>query len=394
MELKSLTGLRGLAALIIVFTHCQQFFFVYATQNLERFFQPLVYPANKIAIAVVKFFYDGAFAVMLFWVLSGVVLSLKFFQLSPQGNRSEIHAYLFHAAFKRYFRLAIPALLSVLGAYALIRNNLFFDNQIAALYAGEGGWETYANWLRNIFPDTGSLSDALRSVFWDTFFNYKNSTTYNPVLWTMEKEYIGSIILFVFLRWFGHHPWRRIICLFMIPALVLTHLTWLAAFFTGILISDYYVVYRYDGLQHLKGQPAINAKKCINMMQSRTAIFISIALLIILIGLPKYNRASDMILAAVVVIVSLLSLPVDRFLSSRALLWLGKISFGLYLSHLLLVASLSSYIYLQCIDGWGSSLSAWVATLLTLILALPLGWVFYILADKPAIRLGYVLKPL
>lgn len=383
MQLKGLIGLRGIAAFVVVITHCQQFFFAYAARDIECYFQPMSYPANKIAVSFVMAFFDGSFAVMLFWVLSGVVLSLKYFQFLSDLNRLQIRRYLLCSAFKRYFRLLIPILLSAIAGYILLHHNLFFTDELSLRYSGE-----YASWLKALFPTYSNIYALFQSVFFDTFFNYDKEASYNPVLWTMEKEYIGSMVLFAFLWWFGDSKWRCTLCIVFITIFVSLRLSWLAAFFSGIIISDYYIRYKREEEAFLESRVAMICRFFIQNIQHIFVVLVILILLIILIGLPNYKGVMDLILASFFVVFSLLARPFKSFLSSTPLLWLGKISFGLYLSHFLLITSLSSFVYLQVIEDWGYTASAWFVTVMTLIISLPLGWGVYVIGDKQGVRLS------
>ncbi len=384
MKLLELTGLRGVAAFIVVITHCQQFFFPYSHKDLEQFFQVIIYPFNTLAIAFFEFFYDGAFAVMVFWVLSGTVLSLKYFQLVSQQDSRKTEVYLFFSAFKRYFRLAIPVLLSVITAYLLLYFGCLFNHEIGHLYPGE-----YGQWIQGLFPDVANVLEATRTALWDTFFNYRDSTTYNPVLWTMEKEYMGSIVLFVSLAFLGRFARYRAIFLVAVFALDALHISWLAAFFAGMLISDYCVQYKTN---RMRERDRLFIKRVTRIARNRFVVGSLVMVIVLLIGMPEYRGVSNLFLACAVIAVSILSAPVRSFLSTPPLLWLGKISFGLYLSHLLLVASASSALYLWLLSRLGYGFAGVTVTLVTIILALPIGWVFYVLGDKPALWFGRCLE--
>lgn len=386
MKLKSLNGLRGLAALIVVITHCQQFFFAYSPTTLRALFEGVATPFSLIGVAFFEAFYDGSFAIMVFWVLSGVVLSIKYFELILEDKQTHINHYLFFSALKRYFRLLAPVLLSVIIGYLLLQNDLLFTEEMAQRYSGE-----YAQWLNTFFPFNADFMHALRSAFVDTFVNYSRSTSYNPVLWTMEKEFIGSLLLFASLAIFGQHSKRQAIYIVLLIALILTKFSWLAAFVCGILICDYYLQYRNKGSNFVGNGFSEPVAKIVRSVQHIPVLIILFLVLIILIGLPNYKGLINLLLASFLIVLALISLPVNNFLSSKPLQWLGKISFGLYLSHFLLVSSFSSFVYLQVIDDWGYTISAIVVSSMTVLLSLVTGLIFYYLGDLQGIRLASMI---
>jgi hypothetical protein len=69
---------------------------------------------------------NGAFAVTILFVLSGIVLSAKFF-------RTKSEPVVAASAAKRYVRLALPALGSVLIACLLLKLGLFSNHQSGAV---------------------------------------------------------------------------------------------------------------------------------------------------------------------------------------------------------------------------------------------------------------------
>lgn len=62
---------------------------------------------------------------------------------------------------------------------------------------------------------TPNFFDALQQGTWGIFATGEDS--YNPVLWTMMFEFIGSMIIFFVLSLFGGMKHRRIVCKEMVP---------------------------------------------------------------------------------------------------------------------------------------------------------------------------------
>lgn len=153
-KLLYLEGIRGIAAMVVVASH-----FVYA------FYPQLKGTVNSgaeitsfvalIGMTPIGIFHEGRFAVRLFFVLSGVVLSLSFFRT---GDREKAVS----GAVRRYFRLTIPILAAVLVAYLLHRSGLFFNGRVAASTSNE--------WLLPFYEFVPSVALLLREVstapFW------------------------------------------------------------------------------------------------------------------------------------------------------------------------------------------------------------------------------------
>ncbi len=110
-------------------------------------------------------------------------------------------------ALKRYLRLMIPALASIMLAWLLITLGLSHNAQAQAI--------TQSSWLAQMWNFTPNFFDALQQGTWGIFATGEDS--YNPVLWTMMFEFIGSMIFFFVLSLFGGMKHRRIVCKEMVP---------------------------------------------------------------------------------------------------------------------------------------------------------------------------------
>ena len=209
-KLAYLESLRGLAALIVVFGH-----FVVG-------FYPALYTANlnhvhtrsgieiPLSVTPLNLLYNGTFSVAIFFVLSGYVLTYKFFK----NANSEV--FLVPLTIKRYVRLLLPILFSNLLAYLLLSSSLFYNKQVSVLSLSIG-------WLSKFWDFTPRLWTMLWESFYGTFFAHANS--YNNPLWTMNFEFFGSLIVFAFMAFFGRcaktihllHPCNTALQAFLLP---------------------------------------------------------------------------------------------------------------------------------------------------------------------------------
>ena len=106
LRLEFLDGLRGWGALMVFLYHL-------IVQLLSNTAPP--YKSKYLA-----FLLDGDFAVFIFFVLSGFVLSIKFV-LSP-GKYS-----LTQAVIARYFRLILPIIITSFAAYLLMLAHAMYN---------------------------------------------------------------------------------------------------------------------------------------------------------------------------------------------------------------------------------------------------------------------------
>ena len=106
-----LDGLRGFAALLVYFGHHQ----LWAHESLgdpEQRFENAYGYENRYDFATLPFvrifFSGGHFAVSVFFVISGYVLSSRPLQLIHQDNQSRLSENIGSALFRRWFRLFLP----------------------------------------------------------------------------------------------------------------------------------------------------------------------------------------------------------------------------------------------------------------------------------------------
>ena len=166
----ALDGLRGLAALIVVFHHFTQ------TQPwfAERFLRPQgLAPRpwtntwqNWLESTPLHFFHGGPEAVLIFFVLSGYVLF-------PVICRSNLNVYVR----TRLVRLYAPIVASVLLAELLLK-------------LAPHGTAGQATWWLNFYPDTAHMPDFLRSLYL-----LDGTSNLNSALWSMKYEVLFSLLI-------------------------------------------------------------------------------------------------------------------------------------------------------------------------------------------------------
>lgn len=177
---------RGLAALIVVMAHFMMVFYpasIFGGQyRAHETWEPL-FTTTPLGI-----FFAGQFAVCLFFILSGYVLSLPYLGLGARDND-----HLLLAVVKRPFRLGGMVIASVLIAYIMLRAGVFLNTETAALTYSTPWFSQYGA------PDQSGLKQFLFDIFTRPF---AKGTHYNSPLWTIEIELYGSFITFGFLMIF------------------------------------------------------------------------------------------------------------------------------------------------------------------------------------------------
>ena len=178
----SLEGLRGIASLNVFIGHYLFVFFPFTASDVRP--SPyLIEPHYLIERILLNppftFFYLADAAVLIFFVLSGYVLTKRFYDT---GNAEELRS----AAARRYVRLVFPVAASVLFAWLILRLGLYGNHLAGAL--GVSGW------ILPFYQEKVSLGSALLNGFFGA--PILGDAAMNGPLWSIQIELIGSILLF------------------------------------------------------------------------------------------------------------------------------------------------------------------------------------------------------
>lgn len=360
-KLHAFDAVRGLAALGVVWHHFLQAFF------------PGIYgaPLNPF----IRVSYEGAFHVRVFFVLSGFVLSLSYFR----KHRLETLRSL---AVRRYFRFFAPVAASILFAYALLATGLFFNEECGRLMGlSPNNWM----WLTYRFPP--DFLEACKQIIWSTYFDFSSQKSYNVVLWTMGLELKGSFLVIAFLALFGElrHRWLVYLVLCVILHQTLGGLGSIyCCFLVGVALCDLYAI----GFR-LKDATAI------------TLVVAGLGLGGVVpgwlakrgISLTEEGRLECFCIGACFLLAGVAASPtVQRWLSLRPLVFLGKISFPLYLVHVPILFSAGAGSYCLFHSSLGRFGATTVAAFVTLTASLVLSWLGSLTLEPFAIWSGRVVE--
>jgi peptidoglycan/LPS O-acetylase OafA/YrhL len=306
-RLFQLDGLRGGAAVVVVVFHIMSAL----TPELvpDQSDAPLWFAYLPIAVL-----WNGPFAVSVFFVLSGFVVT--------QAAICRPAAIWVKVAV-RYLRLAVPSLASVLFAWLLLTA---MPNMAGDLYRLTG-----SRWLQYTYQHpvpgfSAALFDGAIGIF------VTGGSLFNNVLWTMRIELVGSVACIAVAVFRDLRARLVVTSLVAVAALLSKHLAF-ECFVLGICLREVWAV---------------------NGLRSRYAMFALILGLLIgsqggvapqlrATGLPwpLMPGNKDGLLyplgATLVVYASLASPTLSRLLSTRLATFLGEISFPLYLVHVPLI---------------------------------------------------------
>ena len=341
-RLHHLDGLRGLAALVVVFHHfIVAFDFALYNGNPlnSRNGWDLWLASSPFDVAL-----PGNLSVCLFFALSGYVLAGSFSR-TPLGIAALIT--------RRYVRLGLPIFVVTMVAWALYATGAI-QNHTAALL-------THSDWLKGQMLGSTTVWRALSEGAYGSLLN--GTTLFDSSLWTMSLEFAGSVFLiFIFIgsRIFGRAETRRQCqCIVLLLFAAATYNTYLCLFGIGAFMSVFDLRRRTETW-------------CMNLWVVTPLIAVGLMLGTISYSLARPNFVTGALLmtpisrftlplpgsfggaeafwhaaGAVLLLVAIDGNPhLRRIFSGSVFQFLGRISFPLYLVHVPVLLSFGCGFYL------------------------------------------------
>jgi peptidoglycan/LPS O-acetylase OafA/YrhL len=372
-----LESVRGIAALCVVFGHLA-LTFVPAMNTIDLTRPQLPIVLRLLLASPLSLLTNGHFAVRIFFVLSGFVLSLSYFHRKTVGTVSG-------AAARRYPRLMLPALASVMFGWVLLKLGWYWNTDAAVLMQQAPDY-----WLAKWFRLDRTFADALREGAYGTFFNFRLYRTLNSSLWTMPWELGGSFIVFSLLALFGSIQRRFLIYGLVAIGFYATQWPLLVDFVAGLALCDLFARHEHQFLE--KPRWPIIALSAGLVLGGLLGEWPSTQH-----GFNDYFVTSWPVIPAALIVGGITFSPRLRHaLESRAMAFLGKISFPLYLFHLSIICSVGCglYVYLRRLT-MSHAQSAVLSSVASISFLLLLSWVLYFILELPSIgaarRIGWLI---
>jgi peptidoglycan/LPS O-acetylase OafA/YrhL len=364
-RLRSLDGLRGIAAFIVVLHHCMLTWIPFATTYVPG--EPGA-PVGSVVWWLTetpfKLLTAGGEAVTIFFVLSGVVLTV------PTLGTKRFDWWGYYP--RRLVRLYVPAIAAVLLAGVL------------GWVLPNGAPQTAASWW--------TISSTVRHPSANLVLSAMDLLDGSPVidnpLWSLKWEVLFSLLLPAIIGvavFSKRRPWIAVL---------------LAAVAIGIGVelgdgSLMYLPVFIGGAAIAVSLPALRERAARFNRRSMSPLWWLLILIGSLIALILYwmvrpeadtheffaaaLRALSMLGAVVLVVVAALWSPVARVLTTRVVQWLGRISFSLYLVHVPILITFNAFLGPRL---W------WISAICTVVTSLIVAELFARLIEQPAHRLS------
>lgn len=317
----ALDGVRGLAALSVALGHCMLIVAGMDVWSKTAFDFPTM-PAQDIVGRLMHLLFPGNGAVMVFFVLSGYVLWGSFTR--KQSGVADTIDYLM----ARLFRL-LPLVIATTLIY----------------------------WLVTLPTPSELVANML--LF---------SISMNKVLWSLQVEMIGSMVIFIAWLLTRNDPVKLLIALCVVAAIV--------PFFRGNQYVVYLPAFLLGALIHYV--PA-------RVWQSRALLIVALALLLLPSIVFSYRGITRLLeILAAVGIVGCVAVQRPPMLEAAPVRFLGAVSYPFYVVHPFGMSCALNFI--GPLPGMNFLFQFGVYALVSLLISLPLAWLLHVTVEMPALR--------
>ncbi|KAI9806596.1 MAG: hypothetical protein M1825_006053 [Sarcosagium campestre] len=344
-EVKWVDGLRGVAALLVVTSH--------VCRSIAPY---LIYPAfseqgdmTALQIPLIRLPAQGPPWVALFFVLSGYVNAIKPVKMSRSGSADTALSSLSRNVFRRSCRLMLPPTLATLISWVLCE-----------LHGYDVARKSASGWLQSSSPGpAGTVFGALWSLSVSIVKTWTSGANkYDPIQWTLPYLLKGSMLVALTLLALVHINAR-----YRIPIVVgLYFYSWLSKdavvgmnIFAGLLVAELgytttFTTSKRTILSSLAPATLIIIGLLLCSYPEKHADWMWWSSILETAGKSIFPKNAEVwrfwpsIGVHLATLGILMSSKAKRLLSHHSLLWLGSISFPVYLLHGPLMRSLFSWL--------------------------------------------------
>ncbi|WP_299365391.1 acyltransferase [uncultured Paracoccus sp.] len=354
-RLSAFDGLRGVAAAIVVLYHYLCLLHPSLTPGMSQ-------QVHWLADTPLNILWNGRFSVAVFFVLSGFVMAA-----AAERRRDALVAN----SLTWYLRLALPVTASSLLAWGWLAAFPDSAQAMKDTLAAPSRWLDFT-YQEPILPVWYAVADGMVANF------VRGYSRFNNVLWTMQIELVGSLAIFVLYALTQGRA--RLLSLVAAGAAVLL---WFSDAYMGFIFgAALYEAHRRDLLRSVPAVVPVAAFAAAVVLGGPGE---GAHLRMDLPDMPEQwhlgpERGVVAGVAAALLIFSALTLPALARVFARPMpLFLGRISFGLYLVHVPPLYTIVAWSHLRGVPEI-------VLGLIYAVSVLALAWIFTLTVDEPSLR--------
>ena len=352
----SVEGIRGVACFMVVLSHLSLTFFPFLHGFIGKAgdshsIQGLIHNSPF------GFLYSGTAAVYIFFVLSGYILSYVALKNS--------HQKILSMSLKRYPRLMIPAVVSCVFAYLLLT---FMQTDKSML----------APWINKYGNFDYSLTGAVYSGTLESFV--RGRSLYNPILWTMQIELMGSFLVFGLCYLVPYKKPLIFTISFIMILLVATGVQLISANLGLGLISFIigHLFYLYG--RHVSSSLSLLLLIIGLYLAGTHNDSLSYVPITSIIGSKSY-AFGNFFSGIMIVYAILFSDSLNALFSKKLFIFMGKVSFSVYLIHVPIISTVGVFTFNVLHQSFNYDTSAILSSLLVILSTYILAIYYYKFVD-------------
>ncbi|MDC0762906.1 acyltransferase [Brevibacillus sp. AG] len=320
-RIKELDSIRGLAAITVVIGH-----FCLMIPSLP----------DSIKFSPLRFLWAGGEAVIIFYVLSGFVLSMAIYH-----SKTNYWGYLI----KRFVRIYIPYYVWIFITFALFI--LFSPYEVTGL----------RDWFYDKWQGPITTLDIINHlVLLNNFF----TDNYNPVIWSLAQEMRISIVFPLLFLLFYKQSWKKTILFAMSFSFIsiflnILHIGKAEGFYNGYADTLHFTSMFMVGMLLFKHhEELVRLYRNMKKWKRRLLITLGVILYLYSTGILFISRSDTYFLlkdwgvvigVSILIIMAMSNLKVKAILNKSVFVYVGEISYSIYLCHFPIMMVLFKLLY-------------------------------------------------
>jgi peptidoglycan/LPS O-acetylase OafA/YrhL len=344
---------RGVAAIVVLLHH---FIYFYG-----------LYPGLSYTSGPFTYILDGSSAVTYFFVLSGFVLSVKFFDGQKEIDKIDFRNFVIQRIFRIYPLFIVCLFISFFCLKYFIQ--LKIDT-----------YPSVTSYADSLWQENKSISDVLKEAILVFRIPAHSRLRLLPQDWTLIIEIIVSLfvpVLVLVLKrsvaWFG-----------FLTVLIFYYEINVVPFSMGVILARYYSSLR------VFFAPQGTILKCSFVLLAMFFFTNALQLLEVFAGGKAVPLISKSTGSAMLLGIIICSGTLQKKLVHPVLVFLGKISYGLYLSHFFILIFFLPYFlkFLNQHDVTGEITTRVFSLTFLITVTLIVSYILHCLVEKPFVFLG------